>query len=109
MEVNENDKDSQSEEETSVNSECSEYLSDGEECVDILNVSPNNRMKENSSNGISSASSANKFSIDRILGISDVKQRQLDNDEQYDNYKSDSDRESRFVKPTPLQASHRTG
>lgn len=90
-------------------SENSDYPSDDQESVDILNVSPSRITRENVPRETSV--SANKFSIDRILGIKSEDELYKRDDDYLDRNNSECERErdSQFVKPTPIQAIPQNG
>lgn len=85
----------------------SDCHTDDEECVDILNDSPRDNFDNSSTKdaNCNTISGGNKFSIDRILGINN------DDDDVCKTNKTSDDCEKNvhFVKPTPLQATHRNG
>ncbi|GJQ74261.1 hypothetical protein Trydic_g19162 [Trypoxylus dichotomus] len=96
----------------------SEYLSDDpESSVDILNSTPDRISSEDEADKEDCSSSnsgvnRNNFSIDRILGLksndaNECKQYLNNITENSDN--SDSNRDSKFVKPTPIQIGPRNG
>lgn len=91
----------------------SEYLSDDpESSVDILNSTPDRISSEDEADKEDCSSSnsgvnRNNFSIDRILGL---KNNEANECKQYNVVEnSDSARDSKFVKPTPVQFGPRHG
>lgn len=87
----------------------SDCQSGDEECVDILNDSPRDDNYDNTSTkdaNCNTINSGNKFSIDRILGINNN-----DDDDvcKANKISDDCDKNVHFVKPTPIQATHRNG
>lgn len=94
----------------SADSECSEYPSDDEECVDILNVSPDGRRLDEEEERGATTGCVNNFSINRILGIKDSQSGCVkDNEDRESRFRSDSELSSKFIKPTPIQVSPRNG
>lgn len=99
----------QTDDEDGSDTENSDYPSDDQESVDILNISPSRITRENVPRETSV--SANKFSIDRILGIKsdDELYKKDDNYLNRNNSECERERDPQFVKPTPIQATPQNG
>lgn len=107
--------DSPSDDEQNESMDGSEYLSDDpDSSVDILNSTPDRISSEEEvdkedCSGSNSGVNRNNFSIDRILGLKDNEgngcKQYMNNENSGDN----SVRDSKFVKPTPIQITPRNG
>lgn len=108
--------DSPSDEDRNESIDGSEYLSDDpESSVDILNSTPDRISSEEEidkedCNGSNSGVNRNNFSIDRILGLKDNDINECNNKfVNNDNSDNNSEKQSKFVKPTPIQIAPRNG